>query len=207
MTTEQADQSKGLLAAAAADDAARIVELLAEGADIEAVDDDGRSPLLLATRHNAIEAARALVDAGADVNAMDANHDSPFLCAATEGHLDILRMTLNSGADLDSVDANGGIALNPAAHNGHVATVHELLKTKINLNHVNNAGWTALLEAIIEGDGGTANIEIVRLLIEAGADVNIVDEDGVTALTHARDNGHAEIVEMLRAAGANEKSR
>ena len=44
-----------------------------------------------------------------------------------------------------------------------------LLATAIDKDHVNKLGWTALLEAVILGDGGTAHTEIVRLLVEAGA--------------------------------------
>jgi ankyrin repeat protein len=46
-------------------------------------------------------------------------------------------------------------------------------------------GWTALLEAIILGDGGPRRTEIVRLLVEAGADVT-TDSAGVTPLAHAQ---------------------
>ena len=47
-----------------------------------------------------------------------------------------------------------------------------LLATAIDKDHVNRLGWTALLEAVILGDGGPVHTEIVRLLVEAGANVN-----------------------------------
>ena len=60
-------------------------------------------------------------------------------------------------------------------------TVRLLLdRSKIDVNHINNLGWTALLEAVILSDGGPRHIEIVRLLLAAGADPNIADNDGVT---------------------------
>ena len=52
----------------------------------------------------------------------------------------------------------------------------------MDVDHVNDLGWTALLEAVILGDGGAAHTEIVRLLVDAGADVSIPDGEGVTAL-------------------------
>ena len=67
---------------------------------------------------------------------------------------------------------------------------------------MNNLGWTALLEAIILGEGGREHSEIVQLLIDAGADVNIGDGAGVLPLSHARQRGFTEIVRMLEAAGA-----
>jgi hypothetical protein len=199
----QQDLQDSLLAAASANQVPRLRELLAQGVDIEARDADGRSALLLATRSNALEAAQLLIEAGADVNARDRIHDSPFLYAGAEGRLEILRLTLRHGADLASVNRYGGTALIPAAHHGHTETVRELLDTDIDIDHVNNLGWTALLEAVILGDGGPTYREIIALLIDAGAAVNLADNDRVTPLQHAVDRDYAEIAEMLRAAGAH----
>jgi hypothetical protein len=68
---------------------------------------------------------------------------------------------------------------------------------------VNRLGWTALLEAIILGGGDPAHTEVVRLLVDAGADVNLADGQGVTPLTHAEESGYAEMAKILRAAGAH----
>lgn len=176
--------------------------MLAQGVDIESRDPNGRSALLLATHHDAVDVARMLIEADADVNAMDDINDSPYLYAGAEGRLKILRMTLERGADLASVNRYGGTALIPAAHHGHIEIVRELLKTRIDIDHINYLGWTALLEAIILGDGGPTYIEIVRLLIEAGADVNIADKDNVSPLAHAISSDYTEIVAMLHGAGA-----
>lgn len=201
----QADQAAASLeakfmTAAAENDSVTVQKLLAQGVDTESRDANGRSALLLATHQNAIDVARILIDTGANVNAMDNISDSPFLYAGAEGRLEILRMTLAHGADLTSVNRYGGTALIPAAHHGHVETVRELLKTEIDIDHVNNLGWTALLETIILGDGGPTYIEIARLLIEAGADINIADENNVTPLAHATSRNYTEIADMLRTA-------
>jgi uncharacterized protein len=111
-------------------------------------------------------------------------------------------MTLAAGADLKDTNRYGGTALIPAAHHGHVEAVKILLATPIDKDHVNNLGWTALMEAVILGDGGPAHTEIVRLLVSAGADVNIADRERVTPLMHARQRGYAEMVRILTAAGA-----
>ena len=70
------------------------------------------------------------------------------------------------------------------------------------MNHVNRLGWTALLEAIILGNGGPRHTEVVRLLVDAGADVNLADSAGGTPLVHARGRGHADMAAILESAGA-----
>ena len=114
--------------------------------------------------------------------------------------MEILRLTLRAGADLRSTNRYGGTGLIPAAHHGHVEVVGELLGTGIDVDHVNRLGWTALIEAVILGGGGPVHVEIVRLLLEAGADACIADKDGVTPLDHARRRGFTEMVEALEAA-------
>jgi ankyrin repeat protein len=191
-----------LVAAAGKGDAAVVQAALREGAAIDARDRNGRTALLIATHANKVEVARVLIAAGADVNAKDSIQDSPYLYAGAEGRNEILKMTLAAGADLKSTNRYGGTALIPAAHHGHPETVKILLATAIDKDHVNNLGWTALLEAVLLGDGGAVHTEIVRLLVEAGANPNIADREGVTPLGHAKRRGFAGMVRILAAAGA-----
>lgn len=204
MTGARSDarQDQALLSDAARGDAGSVRKLLGEGASVGARDGEGRTALLLATHGNHVEAARVLIAAGADVNAKDGIQDSPFLYAGAEGRNEILKMILAAGADLKSTNRYGGTALIPAAHHGHVETVKILLATAIDKDHVNRLGWTALLEAVILGDGGKTHTQIVRLLVDAGVNVNIADRDGVTPLAHARRSGYAEMVRILESAGA-----
>lgn len=57
-------------------------------------------------------------------------------------------------------------------------------------------------EAIILGNGSPAHVEIVRLLIDHGANVNLADRQGVRPLAHAEQRGQDTIVQLLRRAGA-----
>ena len=86
----------------------------------------------------------------------------------------------------------------PASERGHVEYVRRVVTTGIDLDHVNRLGWTALLEAVILGDGGERHQEVVRILLDAGADASIADRDGVTALEHAERSGYSEMARILR---------
>ena len=157
--------------------------------------------LIAAAWENDLAEARRLIDEGADVNAKDDSVQSAYLISTSEGYLELLQLTLEHGADVSSLDSFNGTGLIRAADRGHVDIVRELLETEIDVDHVNNLGWTALLEAIILGDGGPRHTEVVRLLVDAGADVNLADGNGVSPLKHAADREHVEMVEILEAAG------
>ena len=185
-------------------DLGALAAALADGLDIDARDAQGRTAILAATVARQTAAVAALLDAGADVDLQDDRLDNPFLYAGAEGLLDILRLVNAAGADPAITNRYGGIALIPASERGHVETVRYLLaESDVDVDHVNRLGWTALLEAILLSDGGPAHQEIVRLLIEHGADVDLADGDGVRPLAHARARGFTEIAAQLQAAGAS----
>ncbi len=197
----QPSRDQALIAAAGRGDLAAVQKSLRDGAGVTARDGRGRTALLAATHGNHVEIARLLIAAGADVNAKDNIEDTPYLYAGAEGRDEILKLTLAAGADLKSTNRYGGTALIPAAHHGHPETVKILLATTIDKDHVNRLGWTALLEAVVLGDGGPLHTEIVRLLVAAGANVNIVDREKVTPLAHARRRGYNAMARILEAAG------
>ena len=197
----QSDRDPSLIVAAGKGDLVAVERLIGEGAGVTARDGRGRTALLAATHRNHVAVARALIAAGADVNAKDDIEDSPYLYAGAEGRIEILRLTLPS-ADLKATNRYGGTALIPAAHHGHPEAVRILLATAIDKDHVNKLGWTALLEAVILGDGGPVHTEIVRLLVAAGANLNLADRDGVTPLAHAKRRGFGGMVRILEERGA-----
>lgn len=197
------DLNQRLVAAASNGNTSRVIALLREGADVNARGLRGRTPAMAAAYRNHVETVAALIDAGADVNLRDSQLNNPFLYAGAEGLLDILKLTVKAGADPKLTNRFGGTALIPAAERGHVEVVEYLLThTNIDINHVNNLGWTALLEAIVLSDGGPKHQEIVMLLIQHGANVNIPDSAGRTPLHHARERGYKKIEALLQAAGA-----
>ncbi len=189
-----------LLAAAAAGDADAVALALRAGAHLETRDAHRRTPLLLASTHDRIEVARVLVALGADPDALDDRHDTPWLVTGVTGSVPMLEALLPAHPDLTLRNRYGGVSVIPASERGHVAYVRRVTETDIDVNHVNDLGWTALLEAVILGDGSEPYQQIVRILLDAGADPAIADGSGVTALQHALSSGQTKIARLLRRA-------
>ncbi|MFJ8217450.1 ankyrin repeat domain-containing protein [Bacillus cereus] len=195
---EMTNMETALLAATEKQEMNTVISLLKKGANINIKDNKGRTPLMIATYKNDVKTAKALIEAGADVNIQDNIKNNPFLYAGAEGYLDILKLTIDAGADPSLTNRYGGTALIPASEHGYIDVIKELLtRTTIDVNHVNNLGWTALMEAIVLSNGNETQQQVIRLLIEHGADVNIPDNDGVTPLEHARAHNFEEIKKIL----------
>lgn len=194
-----------LIEAAGRGDADRVARLLLRGASVRATDERGRTPLVAAAYGNHVEAAAVLVAAGADPNEKDRTVQSAYLISTSEVGDDpaLLDLLLAHGADVDSRDSFNGTGLIRAADRGFPAIVERLLRTDIAVDHVNRLGWTALHEAVILGDGSSDYVEVVQLLVDAGADVDLRSAgDGITPLAHSRRLGHDEIAGVLVEAGA-----
>lgn len=163
--------------------------------NLEELNAEGQTPLMLATYLKRNELALLLMKAGANVNAQDAILNSPFLYAGAEGNIELVKEALKHGADFMVLNRYGGTALIPAAEKGHLEMVQLLVNTpNFPIDHVNRLGWTAIMEAVVLSDGGPIHVAIVKSLIEGGVDVNIPDAKGITALAHARNRGFQEIV-------------
>ena len=171
--------------------------------DLDATDTLGRTAALIAAKAGRLDVLATLIEAGADINAQDAICLNPFLWGCISGNIELVSMTVEAGADLTLLTRFGGVGIHPPAEKGHVEIVRYLAEeTDVNVNLTNICGWTPLLEAIILRDGGPVQQDIVKLLLDAGADPAMVDQWGVSPLQHAKDKGFTEIAELLTAARA-----
>ena len=202
-TAAEAAQYQGLHAAAWRGDVTKIERLVAAGANLNARDAHGRTPLHLATFARQRGAVRALAKAGADLNLLENDRYDGVTIAAVADDEETLSVLLSLGASAKQVTSRyDGTALIAAAHLGHDGVVRQLIAAGAPLDHVNNLHWTAVIEAIVLGNGGPRHQATLKALLDAGASVKLTDRQGQSPLDLARARGYAEMVKMLAAAGA-----
>jgi serine/threonine-protein phosphatase 6 regulatory ankyrin repeat subunit B len=129
-------------------------------------------------------------------NAMKMYNDEDRTRGDPERDIEIVKMLLEKGANVNETDERVRTAFLVAAWRGRKRIVEVLLEQEVDVDTTvpttKFGGWTALIAVSVQG-----NPDIVKLLLDNGADMNAKDEKGNTALFHASGRGHAEIVEML----------
>ncbi|MEX2366025.1 MAG: ankyrin repeat domain-containing protein, partial [Pseudohongiellaceae bacterium] len=178
-----------LYLAAVAGDAKLIRMLLQAGADPnQPVLESDEKPLMFAARSGDLESIRALLEAGAETEAVESyNGTTALLWAAEHNQAEAVRLLLQYGANANARSAikinqgrrgpsipQGGLnGLMLAGRENGVETVKVLLEHDALVNQQSGEGHTALLVAVQNG-----HHEIARLLIAAGADVNLANDRG-----------------------------
>lgn len=191
------------LYAAEQGDIDKLRKCISKNVNLDCTNRQGRTAITLASLNKHYDCVELLISAGADVDKQDQTCFNPFLLSCLNNDLTLLRLVLPAKPDLDRLTRFGGVGITPASEKGHVEIVRELLTcTDINVNHTNFVGWTPLLEAIVLNDGGPKQQEIVKLLLEHGANPHMTDKYGKSPLTLAKEKGYHEIAELLIAAGA-----
>lgn len=171
--------------------------LLHMGISVDEQDENGRTALMIAVMNNDLHMAELLLDKGADLNIRDYTMLSPWLCAGANGFHKILQAALKYQPEITSINRFGGTVLLPSSEKGYLKTVEIALKAGVPVNHVNNLGWSALQEAVILGNGGFLYCDIIRKLLENGADPGLKDNEGKTAKDWAESRGEAQVTALL----------
>jgi ankyrin repeat protein/L-ascorbate metabolism protein UlaG (beta-lactamase superfamily) len=171
--------------------------LLNKGSDINAADDFGWSPLGRAALWQPAMALW-LIERGASVNALNDTVASPLQAAARGGDTSLVRMLLAKGADPNWHGGGWEYPLHPAITGGHAGVVGILLEAGANPNlRDEHLGATSLHKAVLAGC-----LSLVEPLLNHGADIQVLDTLGHTALYYAERYGHASIAGLLKARGA-----
>ena len=154
--------------------------------NIEAVDENEQTALLLATRLGRVKIVKNLLKAEANIKAIDVLGWTALHHAAYEGHTEIVKTLLEANIPAESVNKIKQTALHLAVERGHIEIVKilvEKVKTKIPFRY--------------------GQQEPVNIVIHTRIDTNIVDTKRQTALHIAAYHGHREIAKILVKTGAN----
>ncbi|KAF3207592.1 hypothetical protein TWF191_000981 [Orbilia oligospora] len=201
------------------------------GANPNAVDCKGETPLFIAAKNGHESVVRFLVDQGVNMSPKDEFRETPLLMAAKGGYEAIVRILVEKGVNINTKNSDGNTSLSLAAGSGNETLVRFLVEKGANIKSTNRFKATPLGEAAKHGHesvvrfladedktisategrmrealslaAGGGHEAIVRFLIEKGADINGENRVGRTPLAEAASKGHESLVRFLLKNGAN----
>ncbi len=210
----QPDGSTALLWAAYESNPEMVAALIEAGADPNAANEFGITPLLQASRIGDAAVIRTLLDAGAEIALTSPNGETALMAAARTGSADAVSLLLERGSDPNAMESLWEqTALMWAAVEGHTHVVDILLNAGADPNmqarvseleqrttrtDFPSGGFTALMFAARNADEA-----VVRRLLEGGADINLTNADGATAMMIAVVNDRFDFAAMLLELGAD----
>ncbi len=166
-----------------------IVQLLDHGAEANAEGDNGENPLHKVScgeyepQEGRVRVAQLLLERGVDINARCKDHCTPLFLASYCGKLEIVRLLLDHGAEVSAETNNGDNPLHAVTYGRQksqedgVRVARLLLERGVNVNARRNDHCTPLLLASYHG-----KLEIVRLLLDHGAEADVEADNGENPL-------------------------
>jgi uncharacterized protein len=182
---------------AAINGSARMIDrLIKAGADPKApLSGSNDTALMMASRTGRTDALRVLLEAGSEVNAKESwGGTTALMWAASGGNADAARMLIAAGADVNARSAY----VAAANGRGFEGRTPNTARTETKVEEFASGWLTPLMLAARDG-----NLEMARILVEAGADVNAGAGDGKTALAIAIFNGNYDVASFLVARKAD----
>ena len=180
--------------------------LLDHNPDVNVLDWDNHkgTPLHYAARQGHLKLVLKLLELNAEVNPYNRNKSTPLHLASQYGHVDVAQALLNYDADVYARDLDLDTPLHCAAGHGHLEITRTLLERGAEVNSRNDFGFTPLIRASRHWD--RRNTDVVQVLLDHGADVQVRDRYGKTASEFAFDKGQHDIVRLLSQHAHNEST-
>lgn len=137
-------------------------------------------------------ALRAAFDMNPDtLNSKNEHGFTPIILATYRNQFETVKWLIRNGAD-NSLNSPEGIALHGACYKGNLEIATFLIDNGSDINSIGGRGASPLIYAVM-----SENIELVRMLLERGADKNIRDDSGFTAKEYAERMKAKEITELF----------
>jgi len=174
--------------------------LIDHGADVEAENAIGKTPLFMLATMGHTEAMRWLVnEKGASVEARDNNGRTPIFSANDKGNVESIKYLKEElRASIHVRDSAGLSPMDYAAGCGQVENIKCLAQLGANVNAKRSNGQTPMFSAAASG-----KVEVIKCLVDLGADVNAIDNDGTTPMFMAAQAGQPESIICLKELGAD----
>ena len=140
-----------------------------------------------------------LIQTGADVNVQNEQGMTALMMASQNGHVELVVELIEAGANMDTKSYCGDTALIYATKEEKIYCVQKLIELGANVNIQGEYGRTALMRAfhVVNGSG-----KFIEALLEGGANPDIMDNDGMTALAWAIERENLYSMDKLISAGA-----
>jgi ankyrin repeat protein len=187
-----------LTIAAASGYSSEIERLIKAGAEVDAKNTEGATPLFFAIINKKHEAVRTLIDHGANVNELSLYNENPLLLAINVRDPYIAEILIRNGADVNFKNRSAVTALHITSINGLAHLTDLLLYYDADIDARDNDGTTPLMAAI-----WTGYADVAGLLIVNGANMESRDNEGFTPFLVAAQNGDTLIMNMLAARGVD----
>lgn len=176
-------------------------EMIAYGADVNASDSTGYTPLHAAATDNEPGAIDALVEAGANVEALEKESRTPLHHASQWDAPEAIIALLRHGADKNKVDISGLSPLHIAVVNGSCSASEALLAAGADTKAIAPCNEHSM--SLIEVAACQGHVGVLKAVIRHGADVNAVGGLGGTPLMLASASDNADAVDVLVKLGAS----
>ncbi len=207
-----------LLEAAYTGDPKQVAALIKAGADVNAANQFGATPMSEAARRGDTQVLRLLLKAGASPESANAEGETALMAVARTGNIEAAKLLLKAGAKVDAREKWGGqTALIWASAQNQPAMIKLLAAKGAEVDarsavrdwerrmtaeerpkDLNRGGMSALMFAARDG-----SMDAVRALLAAGAKVDFTDPDGSTPLLVSLMNGHWDVAKLLIESGAD----
>lgn len=188
-----------LLKASQSGDLAATKKAIAAGANVNAMSGNGISAIMYAAGKGHTDIVRLLLKAGANPNLAGTTNITPLMCAAMYGRHDAVQMLLAAGAKKDVTDDKGNTAYTYAAKFPAIAQM--LAPQTAPQAQPSNASVDEDYNLMVAAQSG--DLASAKKAIAAGANVNAMSGNGLSAIMYAAAKGHTDIVRLLLKAGAN----